>query len=218
MKPGFLQSRPEPLLLARRAAANGSRRSCLSSLDSNHNDTTGGGCLAIGVGKSGRWTQIRLDVSARFWDTPAPRCRRPAVGTGEQVTLIQRKMDFVMKRSLAVICLLGLLALSLPENASADGWSRSSGKSQAKQSGISTAIRQIDTGAKKLVQGTIDLITLKPFRQKKPTLSPTPQPWLNNTPKKTEKKPSFWSSLFRPEKKPKRVETMSDFVGLERPS
>ncbi len=123
-----------------------------------------------------------------------------------------------MKRLLAVVCLVGLVWLLPPADTRADGWSPSYSKRQTKPSGISKTLKEIDAGTKKFLRGTIDVITLKPLRQRnRPYLAPPEKPWLNNSSKKKEKKKSFWSSLFKPDKKPKRVESMKDFVGLERP-
>jgi len=118
-----------------------------------------------------------------------------------------------MKRLLIVVSLAGLVWLGLP----GDTWAKSA-KRGTGSSAVTTAIKNLQTGTTKLVRGTIDVLTLKPFRQKK-TTTPPKKLWLNRSSKteKKEEKKSLLDSLFSSDKKPKRVETMKDFVGLERP-
>ena len=124
-----------------------------------------------------------------------------------------------MKRFLIVVCLLGLAWLCLPDRVQA-----ASGKEKSifSRASISKTLKNIRTGTRKVVSDTVDVVTLKKFRKnKQPQGLPEPEkPWLNKTSKKKKKeeKKSIWSALLPSKKKPKRVKTMKDFVGLDRPS
>lgn len=123
-----------------------------------------------------------------------------------------------MKRLLPVFCLVGLAWSCLVGDASAKPSNQR--QTNSATSAVTKTLKGIGNGTTKLVRGTLDVVTLKPLREKKTAkLDPPPQPWLNNsTKKKKEEKTSFWDSLFSSkEKEPKRVNTMRDFVGLERP-
>jgi hypothetical protein len=125
-----------------------------------------------------------------------------------------------MKRLIAIACLVGIVWMLAPTST----WAAR--KSSKTTSVVTKTLTQIDLGAKKLVKGTVDLITLKPLRDKMSTSSKKSSAKKSSAKTystrksraKKEKKPSFWSSLFKPKKEEKRVETMKDFVGLPRPS
>ena len=119
---------------------------------------------------------------------------------------------------LTKICtlILGLTIFFSASYVMADNMSPFASQPKAKPSAISSAVRQIDNGAKKLVQGTIDVITLKPLWAK-PALERPVDPWMRHTQKKTEKK-SFWSSWFGGKEEPKRSPTVGEWVGMKRPT
>ena len=130
-----------------------------------------------------------------------------------------------MKRMIYAVCLLGLVWMCLACDGQAASVTKKKDSSMFSPSGLSkgmsNTVKGIEEGTKSFVQGAIDLITLKPFRKTKRARIPKAnQPWLNNTYKKKqpkEEKKSLWSSLFPPKEKPKKVNTMQDFIGLKRP-
>ena len=121
--------------------------------------------------------------------------------------------------------LLGLAVLLASQPAVAEGWSlekivpfakkstnRPSIKKQSGKNRGPSALARFDAGTKKLVRGTVDLLTLKPLWKPKP---PKRRPTF--TSRKRAKKKSIWQSWFGPKASPP-IQSMGDFVGLKRPS
>ncbi len=119
--------------------------------------------------------------------------------------------------------LLGIAILFSASSAMAQGWSMpkmfpSSQKKTKKTSGVAQTLKKLDAGTKKFIRGTVDVLTLKPLwdsgkkrKRKRPV-----DPWMRHTRKNAAKKP-FWDSWFPPPEEPKKVATVSEWVGLERP-
>lgn len=125
-----------------------------------------------------------------------------------------------MKRALSLGCLVGLVWLSLASQTWAAYGKRPSKPSAFSPAGVSNTFKSIGSGTTKLVQGAVDLVTLKSLREKKTSKRrPVNQPWMNrpSTRRNKEEKKSFWSSLLPAKEEPKQVRTMKDFVGLKRP-
>jgi hypothetical protein len=129
-----------------------------------------------------------------------------------------------MKRSIAMIVVAAAAGLMLAGHAWAAGWSSSSTKSRTGSSGMSKAVDEINSGTKRFVQGTIDLVTLKSLRQGSTAKSSsshktrTNYTYQSRSSKKKDTKEPFWASWFKPDPKPKRTETIKDFIGRPRPS
>jgi len=106
-------------------------------------------------------------------------------------------------------------------SARGDGWNlpKWPASSNKKPSTASQTLKRLDTGTKKFIRGTIDVITLKPLWQPKPQAPP--KPWLNSTSSRTSKakKPSGWGALFSPSsaQASKEPSSLREFVGMERP-
>ena len=89
---------------------------------------------------------------------------------------------------------------------------------KAKPSSAAQTLKKLDAGTKKFIRGTVDVITLKPLwdsgkkrKKKRPV-----DPWMRHTRKNAVKKP-FWGSLFTSKQQPKKVSTVGEWVGLDRP-
>ncbi|MBN1912677.1 MAG: hypothetical protein JW818_23345 [Pirellulales bacterium] len=117
------------------------------------------------------------------------------------------------------LCLAVLLSAI---SASAEGWKP---PSAAKIKADTTkTLKKMDAGAKRLVRGTVDVITLRPLWDKKPapakptnTWSGSTHPWPGASPRQpAPKKTSWWpfAKKTEPDPRPSRVE---DFIGRERP-
>ena len=77
-------------------------------------------------------------------------------------------------------------------------------------------VKQLNAGTKRLVRGTVDVVTLRPLWDNN-KLDPPAKPWLNNSEKTTKKKSSGWGSWFAA-KDDSRPQTVQDFVGMKRPN
>lgn len=119
--------------------------------------------------------------------------------------------------------LLGFAIILSASSAMAKGWSMpkmfGSSQRKTKTSGTSRTLKKIDAGTKKFIRGTVDVITLKPLwgnskkqKQKRPV-----DPWMRQSRHEAAKKP-FWSSLFPPKEQPRKAATVSEWVGLARPT
>ena len=118
--------------------------------------------------------------------------------------------------------LLGIAILFSASSAMAQGWSMpkmfSSSQKKTKKSSTTQTLKKLNAGTKKFFRGTVDVITLKPLwdsgkkrKKKRPV-----DPWMRHTRKNAVKKP-FWDSWFTSKQQPKRVSTVVEWVGLERP-
>lgn len=122
----------------------------------------------------------------------------------------------------------GLLACAVAAMTSGPAWAEgwklpkmpSPSNNNSKQTLLTTSaantLKRMDAGAKKFVRGTVDVITLRPFWDKKKGLDPPVKPWLNHTTEPAPKKSSGWGSWFAPEED-SRPQTMKDFIGMKRP-
>ena len=85
-----------------------------------------------------------------------------------------------------------------------------------------SAFGKIASGTKQLVGGAVDIVTLKPVRtrlfSKKPTQTPVwqsqPQAW---NPQQQEKKPGFFSSIFKSKEPEKKPSTVNEFLAQPKP-
>ncbi|HLA84832.1 MAG TPA: hypothetical protein VJL29_08560 [Thermoguttaceae bacterium] len=126
-----------------------------------------------------------------------------------------------MKRLITTVCLTALLGIVLPQSVHAASSKKSSSPSIFSPAGVSNTFRSIGSGTTKFVQGAVDLVTPKSMRKKSTSRLHQPsKPWMNNTSRrnKPKEKKSFWSSLLPAKEEPKKVKTMKEFVGLERPN
>ncbi|MBN2023804.1 MAG: hypothetical protein JW809_13540 [Pirellulales bacterium] len=107
------------------------------------------------------------------------------------------------------VCLVASSAL-----AEDDGWSLPKWPSASTKKATVRTLKKVDAGTKKLVRGTIDVITLRPLWD--PPLKEPAKPWLNSTSKTTKKK-SAWGSWFG-SKESNRSPSLREFVGQDRPN
>lgn len=96
--------------------------------------------------------------------------------------------------------------------AMAAGPACAAGSSGGVMASSSAAMQKLGAGTKKVVKGTVDVLTLRPLWDKK-TTTPTKTRGYNVNKKSTAKKKSSWFSSDDSSES----QTMKDFVGSKRP-
>lgn len=84
----------------------------------------------------------------------------------------------------------------------------------------SSAMSRITSGTRQAVSGAVDLITLKPLRNRLFAKKAEPPAWQSQAKPwnpQPEKKPSFLGSLFKPKEQPRGPTTVNEFIAQPKP-